>query len=179
VACDVTTPFRDAATVFGPQKGASPDQVDQLTARLDDLASRYREHWGVSVDTLPGAGAAGGLAGGLAVLGARIVPGFDLVADLVGLDQALTRADLVITGEGHLDPPSFQGKVPGGVLERVAGRCAVVCIVGAADPDVLAAPPAGLEIISLNERFGPDRARRETVLLVAQVTADALGRFCP
>ena len=116
VACDVTTRFVDAAAVFGPQKGASPEQVARLTDRLRSLADRYRRDFGVDVDAIPGAGAAGGLAGGLAALGARLVPGFDLVAAMTGLADRLHLADLVVTGEGHLDPPSFAGKVPGGVL---------------------------------------------------------------
>ena len=74
VACDVTTRFVDAAVVFGPQKGASPEQVARLTDRLRSLADRYRRDFGVDVDAIPGAGAAGGLAGGLAALGARLVP---------------------------------------------------------------------------------------------------------
>jgi glycerate kinase len=179
VACDVTTDFRQAAALFGPQKGATPEQVVALTRRLDELAQRYRDDFGVDVDELPGAGAAGGLAGGLAALGARIVPGFDMVAAMVGLAGRINRSDLVVTGEGHLDPPSFQGKVPGGVLRLAAGRCPVLCIVGAADPDILDSPPPGLEIVSLKDRFGYSRARKETAALITEVTGEALARFCP
>ena len=149
VACDVTTPFTDAARVFGPQKGATRVQVEALGRRLVEVAARYKRETGVDVTTLPGAGAAGGLAGGLVALGARIAPGFDFVAGLVGLEERLERADLVVTGEGHLDPPSFEGKVAGGVLElaRARGRrgrpLPVLCIAGGADRAVLAAPPAG------------------------------------
>jgi len=179
VACDVTTRFGDAAALFGPQKGATPEQVVELSARLATLATRYRRDFGVDVVDLPGAGAAGGLAGGLVVLGARIEPGFDLVARLTRLGERMHGADLVVTGEGHLDPPSFSGKVPGGVLELVAGSCPVLCVVGGADPELLAQPPPGLEVVSLTQRFGAARARRDTVELVAQVVADALPRFCP
>jgi glycerate kinase len=179
VACDVTTAFADAARLFGPQKGATPEQVARLTDRLGSLAHRYRRDFGVDVDILPGAGAAGGLAGGLAALGARLAPGFDLVAELVGLDTLVAAADLVVTGEGHLDPPSFHGKVPGGVLALVQGRCPVLCIAGGADPAVLRSPPAGMEIVSLSERFGPARARSETTTLITEVTATVLAQFCP
>jgi len=158
VACDVTTPFAQAAAIFGPQKGASASQIALLADRLGSLADRYRRDFNVDVDAIPGAGAAGGLAGGLAALGARIVPGFDLVAGMTGLARRIAGADLVITGEGHLDPPSFAGKVPGGVLALVAGRCPVLCIVGAADEEVLRSPPAGIEIISLEARFGTNPA---------------------
>jgi glycerate kinase len=179
VACDVTTPFRDAAAIFGPQKGASAGQIELLTDRLGSLADRYRRDFGVDVDTIAGAGAAGGLAGGLAALGARIVPGFDLVASMTGLAEHIARADLVVTGEGHLDPPSFDGKVPGGVFTLAAGRCPVLCIVGAADAMLLESPPPGLEIVSLSARFGGARARRETCRLIEEVTAEALAQFSP
>ena len=179
VASDVTTPFTGAAAIFGPQKGASPQQIEQLTDRLVSLADRYRRDFGVDVDTIPGAGAAGGLAGGLAALGARIVPGFVLVAGMTGLAGRIAAADLVVTGEGHLDPPSFAGKVPGGVLALAAGRCPVLCIVGDADEDVLRSAPAGIEIISLVARFGSERARKETCALIAEVTREVLARSCP
>jgi glycerate kinase len=185
VACDVTTRFGDAATVFGPQKGATQAQVMTLTRRLAAVAERYRRETGVDVTGVPGAGAAGGLAGGLVALGARIEPGFDLVAGLVGLGARLERADLAVTGEGHLDPPSFHGKVPGGVLDLARARGAhgralpVLCIAGGADATVLASPPSGLDAISLTARFGRARARHETLALISLVTAEALSRFCP
>ncbi len=185
VACDVTTRFGDAAVVFGPQKGATPAQVEALTVRLAEVADRYRRETGIDVTGIDGGGAAGGLAGGLVALGAHIKPGFDLVAGLVGLGERLERADLAVTGEGHLDPPSFHGKVPGGVLELARARGAsgralpVLCIAGGADASVLASPPAGLDVVSLTARFGRARARSETVPLIGLVTAEALSRFCP
>jgi glycerate kinase len=185
VACDVTTAFTDAAAVFGPQKGATPQQVELLTQRLRDLAARYRTEMGVDVTTAPGAGAAGGLGGGLLVLGARLLPGFDLVADLVRLPARLESADLVVTGEGHLDPPSFEGKVPGGVLDLARARpgptgpLAVLCVVGGADRAVLAHPPEGMEILSLVKLYGRDPARHETATLIERATAEFLATFCP
>ncbi len=185
VACDVTTRFGDAATVFGPQKGATPAQVVALSRRLVEVAARYRRETGVDVTGVPGGGAAGGLAGGLVALGARIEPGFDFVAGLVGLAGRLERADLAVTGEGHLDPPSFHGKVPGGVLELARARGArgktlpVLCVAGGADASVLASPPSGLDVVSLTARFGRARARGDTVRLIGLVTAEALPLFCP
>jgi glycerate kinase len=120
VACDVDTPFLDAAAVYGPQKGASPAQVGLLSRRLEQLAGVYVDRTGVDVRELTGAGAAGGLAGGLAAIGAELEPGFDVVAGAAGLEGALEGVDLVVTGEGRLDATSFAGKTVGGVLEWAA-----------------------------------------------------------
>jgi glycerate 2-kinase len=120
VACDVATPFLDAAAVYGPQKGATSAQVSLLTRRLARLAEEYRDRTGVDVTELEGAGAAGGLAGGLAAIGAQLEPGFDVVARAAGFDDALADAHVVVTGEGKLDATSFAGKVVGGVLEWAA-----------------------------------------------------------
>jgi glycerate kinase len=131
VACDVTTAFLDAARVYGPQKGASSAQVALLTRRLGTIAQTYLERTRVDVTQLEHAGAAGGLAGGLAAIGARLEPGFDVIADVVGLDDLLSGATLVVTGEGKLDATSLEGKVVGGVLDRAAEHevphRAVVC----------------------------------------------------
>ena len=120
VACDVATTFVDAAERYGPQKGASSAQVALLGRRLEQLVGVYRDRTGVDVSEIEGSGAAGGLAGGLAALGARLEPGFDVVAQAAGLDAALDGAELVVTGEGKLDRSSFEGKVVGGVLEWAA-----------------------------------------------------------
>jgi glycerate kinase len=120
VACDVTTRFLDAARVFAPQKGATDAQAALLTRRLERLADEYERRTGVDVRALAGSGAAGGLAGGLAAIGARLEPGFDAVAEALDLDDALDGVDLVVTGEGRLDRTSFEGKVVGGVLAWAA-----------------------------------------------------------
>lgn len=181
VAYDVRTPFRSAAAIFGPQKGATPAQVRLLERRLDELADRYRSDFGVDVDALVGAGAAGGLAGGLAALGGDLVAGFGLVADFVGLSKRLDAADLVVTGEGRLDRTSFDGKVVGGVVEATGGRAPVLCVVGelvpeAADKGNL---PPGTEVISLVEEVGLRRAWDDTANAVADVVSarlDAIPR---
>ena len=115
---DHRSPMRRARSA--PQKGATGAQVELLSRRLDRLAGAYVERTGVDVTQLEGAGAAGGLAGGLAALGARLEPGFEVVAQAAGLEDAMADADLVITGEGRLDLASFEGKVVGGVLEWAA-----------------------------------------------------------
>jgi len=175
VACDVRTAFVDAAEVFAPQKGATRAQVELLRRRLERLVEVYRNEHGVDVSALDGAGAAGGLAGGLAAVGARLVPGFDLVADEVELDAHLEGADLVITAEGFLDAQSFEGKVVGGVtaLARAAG-VPVVAIVG----EVFDGVEDRLRAVSLVERFG-ERAWTDTVGCIEAVAAAELARQPP
>jgi glycerate kinase len=176
IACDVTTRFTEAAAVFGPQKGASRAQTALLTGRLERLAQQYREVYGVDVTDLPGAGAAGGLAGGLAALGGRLVPGFELVADELHLADRVRSADLVVTGEGHLDAQSFQGKVVGGVLALAeeAGR-PVIAIVGDADAGVVDEMAGRLRIVSLVEQFGVARAMAEPLWCIEAAARRALS----
>jgi glycerate kinase len=132
VACDVVTRFLDAAATFSPQKGASPSEVKLLARRLERLAQVYEERFAVDVRVLDGSGAAGGLAGGLAALGATLSRGFDLVADHIELAERLEGADLVITGEGLLDDESFHGKAVGGVV-ALAAEVGVPVVVLAGD----------------------------------------------
>jgi glycerate 2-kinase len=171
VACDVTTRFTDAATVFGPQKGATPAQIRMLTGRLQQLADRYLAEFGVDVDDIDGSGAAGGIAGMLAALGGRLVPGFELVADELDLYDHLDGADLVITGEGHLDAQSFEGKVVGGVAEIAADQgVAVGVIVGIADDDVR----DRLTTIAIADEFGLERAMREPLWCIERAAGKLL-----
>ena len=117
VACDVRNPLlgeRGAARVFGPQKGADADEVEELELRLaalEELAA-YRD--------LPGAGAGGGLGAAFAAMGAELVEGADLVLDLTRFDEQAQGAALVVTGEGTVDETTFEGKAPGAVLRRCA-----------------------------------------------------------
>lgn len=175
VACDVETGFEDAAAVFAPQKGASPAQVEVLRKRLKDLAEMYRERFGVDVTKIPGSGAAGGLAGGLAALGATLVPGFDLVAERLSLRERARAADLVVTGEGYLDEQSFAGKAAGGVisLSRAAGA-PVLVIVGDRAAG-LVVPDEQVPIVALVERYGRDRAMAETAACIAELVEDRLS----
>jgi len=171
VACDVRLPFVEAAEVFGPQKGASPAQVEFLRRRLERLAQIYLEEHGVDVTDLEGAGAAGGLAGGLAALGAHLEPGFDLVADAVDLDERLEACDLVVTGEGYLDEQSFDGKVVGGVV-TLAEELGVPVLVVAGE--VIEDLPEGLDAVSLTERFGGERSRLDTLACIEEVVQERL-----
>ncbi|MQA02928.1 MAG: glycerate kinase [Streptosporangiales bacterium] len=171
VACDVTTPFVDAAAIFGPQKGADEHQIGQLRQRLVDLAGTYADRFGVHVADLPGSGGAGGLGGGLAALGATLAPGFDLIADERGLPAAVAGADLVITGEGLLDPQSLAGKVVGGVA-KIAGDERTAAVVGAV-ADGMTVP---FPVISLLATYGEQRAFRNTLSCVREATAGLLER---
>jgi glycerate kinase len=176
-ACDVDVGFLDAAPMFAPQKGAGPGQVAELSRRLERLAETWVERFGIDVRDLPGAGAAGGTGGALVVLGGRLQSGYRLVADLIGLADALSGADRVVTGEGALDASSFNGKVVGGVAGDarrlglgtlvVAGRSTVEGAAGAAR--------AGCEVVSLTDRFGTARAMGATVDCVGEVTAEWLA----
>jgi len=125
-ASDVTNPLlglRGATNVYGPQKGLSKERLFAVDGALSAFAHLVDRD---AADT-PGAGAAGGLGYALTVLGAEHRPGLDLVADASGLDDRLAAADLVLTGEGALDPQTFTGKVVQGVAQRAAGR-GVACV---------------------------------------------------
>ena len=177
VACDVTTSFVDAARVFAPQKGATPAQVRLLTGRLEQLAVRYHDAYGIDVTAIEGAGAAGGLAGGLAAIGAQLVPGFDMVADEVDLDERIQAADLVITAEGCLDETSFDGKVVGGVIDTARHRKTPVAgIFGSIDlDDEFASRLAGVEPrVSISDLYGRERAMSEPLWCIEHASADML-----
>jgi glycerate kinase len=174
VACDVRTHFVDAASVFAPQKGATPAQVELLTRRLERLAQIFRDEYNVDVLELTGGGAAGGLAGGLAAaFGAELAAGFDVVADELDLAARITGADLVVTGEGFLDEQSFEGKVVGGVAELAADVGVPVLAVAG---EVFDGCEHRVPSVSLTARFGPDRARNETESCIEEVVTSWLGQ---
>ncbi|MEU0387664.1 glycerate kinase family protein [Streptomyces chartreusis] len=124
VACNpynVLCGERGVARVFGPQKGATPEQVEQLSAGLENWAFVLTRDVAVPDTNLrygPGTGASGGLGAGLAALGARLLPRFDVLLDHLDLDARLARADLVVTAEGALDHQTPRGKVPAEVARR-------------------------------------------------------------
>ena len=132
IAADVNNPLcgpHGASAIFGPQKGASPEQVAQLDAALGHFADHCAQVLPNDVRDQPGSGAAGGLGfAAKAFLGAQFRPGVEVVAELVGLDEAVRGADLVITGEGRFDAQTLRGKTPFGVA-RIAQRHGVPVIV--------------------------------------------------
>jgi glycerate 2-kinase len=156
VACDVTATLLEAPRLFGPQKGAGPEEIAELerrfAARVDLVSIRHK----------PGSGAAGGLGGALAALGAELVPGAPLVLDAIGFDAAAF--DLVVTGEGRVDRTTALGKAPGEVVRRSAGtRC--VIFGGVVDAEV-----AGAETVALSGE--PSHARDDLVALGRDLVSD-------
>ncbi len=145
VLCDVRTPFEDAARVFGPQKGASADDVRRLTRRLHAAARRFAR----DPRELPMTGAAGGLSGGLwAAFGAELVPGASFVLDAIGFQARMRSARAVVTGEGRLDRQSLAGKAVSEVATR-ARQAGVPChaIVGTNELDTFGARVLDLDTI--------------------------------
>lgn len=146
VACDVDNPLtgeRGASAVYGPQKGATPEMVQELDAALAHYADVVEGVLGRSIRNTPGAGAAGGLGFGLmAFAGARLQRGIDLALDTLQADRHFAGASLVITGEGRVDRQTLHGKVPFGVAQRAAARgIPVVAVGGSIGP----LPPEAME----------------------------------
>ncbi|MDF2519435.1 MAG: glxK [Clostridia bacterium] len=139
-ACDVDNPLcgpRGATYVFGPQKGAKGDMLEVLDKNLLHYAEVIKEALGVDIKDIPGAGAAGGLGGGLtAFLGAKLQRGIDIVIETVKLEQQIRDAELVITGEGMMDYQTQYGKTPYGVA-KIAKKYGipVVALVGQVGKD--------------------------------------------
>lgn len=186
VACDVDTPYigrNGASRVFGPQKGASGQDVEVLEERLRGYALKILEDTGIDVSDMPGAGAAGGLGGAFrAYLGAELKRGVDLVLDQIGFDSVIVGADLVITGEGCSDYQTLKGKTAAGVLERAGRQHIPVALVSGAVRDEKMLKDSGFRIVeavtpptmSLEEAMRPETAKR----LVAIATRNILHHFC-
>lgn len=171
--CDVRTRFLDAAAVFAPQKGATPDQVVELRDRLVEVRQRWRDRFGVDVADVAGTGAAGGLGGGLLAVGARLVTGFDEISWRARLPEAVRGADLVVTGEGRLDTTSFAGKVVGGVAQLAREHdVPLLAVVGEQAQEVYAPFP----VIALASRFGLRRALAEPLGCIEAVVREVLEK---
>lgn len=190
LACDVDSPLtgpRGAAHRYGPQKGAGPEEVARLDRGLARLADVVTRDLGADVGAdRPGAGAAGGTGFGVAaLLGARLVPGADLLLDLVGFDAALAGADLVVTGEGSLDGQTLAGKAPLCVARRAAAAgVAVLLIAGRTDLDTAArAELADLGVLDVRALLDlqPDvaLAHRDAAALLSEVARRAFADLVP
>jgi glycerate kinase len=162
IACDVSNPLlgpRGAAATYGPQKGATPDQVATLDRWLGAWADRLERATGRQERDTPGAGAAGGTGFGLLCLtdrfrSLRLRPGVELVMEAAGFDAKLARADLVITGEGRIDAQTAFGKTALGVARRAADAgVACIAVGGGVDPDGIdALRPLDVIVVPVIER---------------------------
>jgi glycerate kinase len=181
-ATDVDNPLvglHGASNVYGPQKGASRDDILRLDAALEHFAGVLEQALGVDdLANRAGAGAAGGIGAALIALGGRVVSGIGLVSDLIGLKGELDAADLVITGEGSFDHQSLRGKVVAGVANGARDRgLPCVVVAGRVETGFREAANAGVsELHSLVDHFGstetalaePARGLREIAARLAR-----------
>ncbi|MEU0006749.1 glycerate kinase [Streptomyces sp. NPDC006314] len=187
LASDVDNPLtgpKGAAAVYGPQKGASPDDVETLDAALAHYAKVLEAEAGpraAEYAAAPGAGAAGGIGYGALLLGARFRPGIDVMLDVLGFAPALERASLVITGEGSLDEQTLHGKAPAGVAAaaRAAGKD-VVAVCGR-----LALPQEALRRAGIGRAYPLTSVEPDVATCIAEAgpilerVAEQIGRDFP
>ena len=162
IACDVTNPLlgeRGAAATYGPQKGATPEQVAELDERLGRWADALEAGSGRRERDTPGAGAAGGTGFGLLCLCDRfrsltLEPGIDLIMEATGFDAKLARADLVVTGEGRVDAQTAFGKTALGVARRAhaAGKPSIAIGGGVTPEGIDALAPFGTVVVQVVEQ---------------------------
>ncbi len=183
VACDVDNPLtgpRGASAVYGPQKGADGHMVEKLDRNLLHFAELIRDQLGKEVNTLAGAGAAGGLGAGLvAFLDARLTLGFDMIAGLVGLEEKIREADLVLTGEGKMDAQTRFGKTPFGVakLSRKHGK-PVIGVAGTLDEDAGQLYEEGFDLLMpIQEKPGDLETSLKNAEQLLERTGERLARL--
>ncbi len=183
VACDVTNPLTGpdgAAHVYGPQKGADPEMVKKLDSNLKKFSDLIMEQLGKDVEQIPGAGAAGGLGAGLiAFLDGELVEGVPAIAAKTGLDEAVAKADIVITGEGGIDFQTQFGKTPYGVAQvaKKHGK-PVIAVAGTIGKGVDELYSKGIDaVISILDRpLSLEEAIEETPSLL-EATGERIGRL--
>ncbi len=185
VATDVRNPFygpQGAASVFAPQKGASPEQVKRLDSGLRHFAEWAKEQYKVDLQQCPGAGAAGGMGGGsLLFLEATLTSGIEMVKSLLHFDEQIRNADFIITGEGRIDSQTEQGKLLSGILQAahsyavpviaLTGDCSAVAPSLDSDP-LLSVFSIHSSPVSLEKAMDPDYAAeqlRRTVRSLAKL----------
>lgn len=173
VACDVTNPLTGAtgaAHVYGPQKGATPAQVAELDAGLRHLAHLLRTQLHRDIENTPGAGAAGGLGGGLvAFLNATLAPGIDLVLQACDFSRRVTGATLCLTGEGRLDGQSLSGKAILGVAQSAQKHhVPTIALVGSVGPEADRVLKLGLEAFHV---IAPDLPAAESMKRARELLA--------
>jgi len=183
VACDVTNPLTGpdgASHVYGPQKGADPEMVKQLDSNLNKFSRVITEQLGKEVGNIPGAGAAGGLGAGLiAFLDGELVEGVPAIAAKTGLDEAVAKADLVITGEGGIDFQTQFGKTPYGVAQvaKKHGK-PVIAVAGTIGEGAEELYNHGIDVVIsiLDKPLSLDDAIRQTPTLL-EATGERIGRI--
>lgn len=170
VLCDVTNPLfgpQGAAWVYGRQKGGSDAVLAELDDGLKHIAAIVKSQLGRDVAPMPGAGAAGGLGfGAVAFLGAQLRRGIEVVLDLVGFDEAARTADLIITGEGHLDGQSAQGKL----IQGLCGRAATTPVIALCGK--LSASPEQIRMIGLKAAYCINNPERSLAEMLANTAAN-------
>lgn len=183
VASDVRNPLtgpQGAAEVYGPQKGATAEQVARLDAGLAHLAGLVRRDLNIDIEMLPGSGAAGGLGGGLvAFAGATIASGIDTVLEAVEFEQRVRSCDICLTGEGQIDAQSVSGKACVGVA-RAARRHGVptTALVGAVGSGAEQCIEAGLhEYVVIGEGLPAEVSMRQASVLIAESAGRVVGKF--
>lgn len=181
--CDVTNPLTGpdgAAAVFGPQKGAGGDDIERLDKGLAHLADVVRRDLGIDIDSVPGAGAAGGLGAGLlAFAGAQLVSGIDTILATIDFPSRIDGASLCLTGEGRIDGQSLSGKACMGVARaaRQAG-VPVVALVGSAGPDAARCLDAGLtDYVVIGKGLDAGESMRRAASLLADCAAAAARQY--
>jgi glycerate kinase len=185
VACDVDNPLygpRGASAIYGPQKGATPERVEILDRALRHFAGVVERDLKKDVAGTPGAGAAGGLGAGLMIfLGAVLRSGVRLVSDVVGLEDKIRGASLVITGEGKMDRQTLMGKVPQGVarVSRMLG-VPVVAVVGSYAGPLDEVHEAGIEAVfpALTGPATLQEAMSRASENIEATTAEVFRLFC-
>jgi glycerate kinase len=181
--CDINNPLygpAGAAHVFAPQKGADPAMVEFLDGQLRAVSETVKRELGVDVSVLPGAGAAGGMGGGMAAFfGSRLRMGIETVLDTVGFDALLPGTDMVFTGEGKIDTQSLRGKVVIGVARRAKKQgVPVLAIVGEIGDNIEGAYDEGVSgIFSIIRVAKPFKEIKERSAEDLRLTMDNLFRF--
>ncbi|MCU8156809.1 glycerate kinase [Vibrio vulnificus] len=185
VACDVDNPLcgtKGASTVFGPQKGATPEMVAILDKNLAHYAAIIKQQLGVDVRDMAGAGAAGGMGAALlGLLNAELRPGIEIVMDAVRLDEIVADADLVITGEGRIDSQTIHGKTPIGVARTAKKHgLPVIGIAGCLSADCGVVHEHGLDAVFavVNRSVDLPTALAEAAENVELTARNVAAAFC-
>lgn len=183
IACDVRNPLlgpSGATCVYGPQKGASPETIEILEKNMAHFAGILHQEFGLDVSDIPGAGAAGGLGAGLmAFCGAEIVPGFELINRLTGLEDHIQQASIVFTGEGKIDSQTAFGKTVSGVAQLAKKhQVPVIALAGIVTDDLTSLYKQGVtSVFSITDRpMSPGESKANAGELL-EATAERIMRL--